>query len=157
MKAGSSPESRVAIVNESSIIWFEVLVLPPGHTGARDARDFVGAHLAIHGLPYLVDEIHLVVSELVTNALVHGQPPVIVAMEERERDVLVTVSDESPVQPGVLRHEATDVGGRGLSIVEQVSQEWGTNNRFDGGKSVWARFDKETRDLTPATSQGQPV
>ena len=96
-------------------------------------------------------------SELVTNALVHGQPPVIVTMEERERDVLVTVSDESPVQPGVLRHEATDVGGRGLSIVEQVSQEWGTNNRFDGGKSVWARFDKETRDLTPATSQGQPV
>ena len=95
------------------------------------------------------------VSELVTNALVHAQPPVIVSVQEQRFHVLVTVSDKSPALPVALPHEVTDLSGRGLSMVEQVSREWGTNTRLDGGKSVWARFDKGTRTTTPARSQAQ--
>jgi anti-sigma regulatory factor (Ser/Thr protein kinase) len=146
------------ILNESSISWFEVLVLPPDHAGASEARAFVGAHLVSHDLLYLIDDIQLVVSELATNALVHGQPPVIVTIEEQRLDVLVTVSDESPELPLALpRENVTASSGRGLSIVELVSSEWGTNIRLDGGKSVWARFDKETCATTPARSQAQPA
>jgi anti-sigma regulatory factor (Ser/Thr protein kinase) len=136
----------------SSIIWFETLVLPPDSESARQARDFVCANLTSHDLLYLVDDIRLVVSELVTNALVHAQPPVIVSVQEQRFNVLVTVSDKSPVPPVALPHEVTDVSGRGLSMVEQVSREWGTNPRLDGGKSVWARFDKRIRTTTLASS-----
>lgn len=145
-------------MNESPIIWFEVLVLAPDHAGAGEARDFVGAHLASHDLLYLVDDIRLVVSELVTNALVHGQPPVIVTIEEQPLDVLVTVSDESPAPPVTHPHQnLIALGGRGLSIVEQVSRRWGTNGRCDGGKSVWAQFDKETSATKAARVPVQPV
>ena len=57
----------------SSIIWFETLVLPPDSKSARQARDFVCANLTSHDLLYLVDDIRLVVSELVTNALRYGE------------------------------------------------------------------------------------
>ncbi len=81
-----------------------------------------------------------------TNALVHGQPPVIVTIEEQPLDVLVTVSDESPAPPVTLPHQNVNaLGERGLSIVEQVSLRWGTNSRCDGGKSVWAQFVKLRR------------
>lgn len=112
-------------MNRSSIIWFETLVLAPDGTGAREGRDFVGTHLTSHELPYLVDDIRLVVSELVTNALVHALPPVVVVIQEQPLDVLLTVSDQSPESPVSRPHKVTDSSGRGLAIVGQVSSEWG--------------------------------
>lgn len=112
-------------MNRSSIIWFETLFLASDRTSAREARDFVGTHLTSHDLAYLVDDIRLVVSELVTNALVHALPPVTVNMQEQRLDVLLTVSDRSPELPGSRPHKVTDFGGRGLAIVGQVSSEWG--------------------------------
>ena len=113
------------IVNESSIIWFETLFIAPETTSAREARDFVCTHLTRHDLLYLVDDIRLVVSELVTNAVVHAQPPVILYIHEQRGNLLVTVSDKSPELPVVPPHRLTDSGGRGLAIVGQVSREWG--------------------------------
>ena len=148
----SLPNRGSELLEESSIIWFKALVLPPGHASAREARDFVCGNLASHGLLYLVEDIRLVVSELATNALVHAQPPVIVSLQERRLDVLVTVSDTSTVLPVALPHSVARFSGRGLSIVEEVSCEWGTNTRLDGGKSVWARFEKEILATTSAVS-----
>ena len=142
------------LVEESSFVWFKALALSPSSLSAREARDFVRANLESRDLCYLVEDIRLVVSELVTNSLVHAQPPVIVSMQEQRLDVLVVVSDMSPVLPVALPHSVTSSSGRGLSIVEAVSREWGTNARFDGGKSVWARFDKATA-ATSARSRAQ--
>lgn len=112
-------------MNDSSIIWFETLVLTPAHTGARESRDFVRTHLTGHGLLPLVDDTRLVVSELVTNALVHALPPVIVNLQEQAGSVLVTVSDTSPELPVGRPPSPTGPGGRGLAIVGRVSDEWG--------------------------------
>lgn len=112
-------------MNRSSIIWFETLFLAPDGPSAREARDFVGRHLTSHGRPDLVDGIRLVVSELVTNALVHALPPVVVYLQEQRLDVLLTVSDRSPDLPVSRPHKLTDLSGRGLDIVDQVSSEWG--------------------------------
>jgi anti-sigma regulatory factor (Ser/Thr protein kinase) len=145
-------------LNESSTIWFDLCVLPPDLAGAGDARAFVRARLESHDLHYLLDDIRLVVSELVANAVVHGRPPVMLTLEEQPLQVLVTVSDESPALPLALPPgNVTALSGRGLSIVAMVSSAWGTNNRSDGGKSVWARFDKETRATTSTRGQAQQV
>lgn len=126
--------------------WLTALSLTSGYAGVGTARRFVCVNLAAHQLVYLQDRIELVVSELVTNALMHAQPPVILSMQEQELSVLVTVSDSSPALPNVRPHTVTGSSGRGLSIVHQVTDAWGANSRLDGGKSVWARFDKKGRD-----------
>lgn len=132
-------------MDESTHIWFETLVLEPDNASPRVARDFVCTHLVSHDLLYLVNDIRLVVSELVTNALVHARPPVILSMQEQRLDVLVTVSDKSPELPVARPHSPNDASGRGLAIVEEFSREWGINTRLDGGKSVWATFPKRAR------------
>ena len=137
------------------IEWFETLVLSPDEVSAREARDFVSAHLASHDLLLMVDDIRLVVSELVTNALLHARPPVIVNIQEHRVDVLVTVSDASATRPVALTSEATALNGRGLFIVEQVSSQWGTNPRVDGGKSVWAIFHKDRYAVAPIGHQAR--
>lgn len=141
---------------DSHIIWLEVLVLPLGLASVGKARDFASANLESHDLTYLVDPIRLVVSELVTNALVHALPPVIVSMQERGLSVLITVSDKSSLLPVALPHEETALGGRGLAIVDELSRKWGSNARLDGGKSVWASFDKKTNGTTPGTNPAYP-
>jgi len=131
------------------ILWFETFVVSPDEVSARGARDFVSANLASHDLLPLVDDVRLVVSELVTNALLHARPPVIVNIQEHRVDVLVTVSDASAVLPVALPSEATALNGRGVFIVDQVSSEWGANPRVDGGKTVWARFLKDRYVAVP--------
>ena len=117
-------------------------VLSPARARAF-TRDAVAQSLAD------VDDLTLVVSELVTNALLHARPPVIVNIQEHRVDVLVTVSDASAVLPVALPSEATALNGRGVFIVDQVSSEWGANPRVDGGKTVWARFLKDRYVAVP--------
>ena len=132
----------------SPILWLEVLVLPLDHAGAGAARDFASTSLEWHDLAYLEDRIRLVVSELVTNALMHAsQPPVIVSMQEQWSNVLVTVSDTSATLPVRPAGQERDLGGCGVAIVERLSREWGSNTRLDGGKSVWASFEKKPRGI----------
>ena len=109
-------------------------------TGALEARAFVSQCLVEHRLLYLVDPVRLVASELATNALVHVQSAFTVTLSQPDHTVLLTVRDNSEAVPvqGVAR--ATDTHGRGLSIVNLVSLDWGTNRNGDGSKSVWASF-----------------
>ncbi|MEY9941808.1 SpoIIE family protein phosphatase [Streptacidiphilus sp. MAP5-3] len=105
-------------------------------TAAATARHHVRAQLAV----WNVDEetafnTELIVSELVTNAVRHGNPP----MELRlihDRTLTCEVRDASPAAPH-LRHAGTvDEGGRGLFIVAQLAQVWGTRYAADG-KTIW--------------------
>ncbi|MGW4655829.1 SpoIIE family protein phosphatase [Streptomyces sp. NPDC004279] len=77
----------------------------------------------------------LIVSELVTNALRYGGPP----LELRlilDRGLTCEVSDCSATAPHLRHARTTDEGGRGLFIVSQLSQAWGTRYSPDG-KTVW--------------------
>lgn len=85
----------------------------------------------------LVDEVSLVVSELVTNAVRHADPPVVMEIQVSDDEVLVAVDDGSPGRPGLTRPPVDAEGGRGLQLVDQVSVETGIRPQ-PPGKTVWA-------------------
>ncbi|MEV5736984.1 SpoIIE family protein phosphatase [Streptomyces sp. NPDC052292] len=105
----------------------------------RHARRFTRRTLRTWGVrPETVEAALLVVSELVTNALVHTGGPVRLDLSligHRLRLAVADTSPRSPVQPTSIGWEAT--GGRGILLVQAVSAAWGTVP-VSGGKQVWA-------------------
>jgi len=89
----------------------------------------------------MVEDLRLVVSELVTNAVTHARTSVTVTLQELPFCVMLTVHEHPPARRSGVIERAGDTGGRGLAIVEQVSSEWGVSPGVDGDKSVWASFD----------------
>jgi DNA-binding NarL/FixJ family response regulator len=116
------------------------LALGRDPTGPAQARRFVGATLGSWQETTLVDTVQLLVTELVTNVLVHTttMPNVRIALL-RDR-VHVEVSDSDPTPPTVRHPPATAASGRGMALVQALASTWGTI-RVDGGKVVW--FDLE--------------
>lgn len=105
---------------------------------ASGARDFVCLHLVEHQLPYLVDAVRLVVSELATNAILHANTPFTVTLSGTGQSVLLGVRDASDSVPIMRSANPMAEGGRGLSIVDVVSENWGVSYAPGGSKSVWA-------------------
>lgn len=89
---------------------------------------------------YLVEDVRLVVSELATNAMTHARTPFAVSLEQRVREVVVTVQDGSTSGVERVAADVLDMHGRGLVIVEHVSHDWGVAVEPSGTKSVWASF-----------------
>jgi anti-sigma regulatory factor (Ser/Thr protein kinase) len=120
--------------------WSHQIVLPSEPISAGLARDFVCQHLFAHRLPHLVEDVRLVVSELATNAVSHARTPFVVTLSMTGGSVLLTLEDESPSVPVRSAPDVMDMSGRGLMIVEVLSQEWGISTDRRGYKSVWASF-----------------
>lgn len=104
------------------------------------ARRFVCVHLVEHRLLYLVDDVRLVVSELAGNAVRHAHSPFTVSLGQADRAVMLSVQDGSPGAPALLAPELLDTEGRGVFIVDLVSDDWGVTHAPGRGKSVWASF-----------------
>ena len=99
--------------------------------------------LSLAGREDLVDTAELLVSEVVTNALVHAGTPIDVTARVDESGLRVEVGDGSSQLP-IMRHNATLAGtGRGLRMLQLLVQRWGAQSRTDG-KTVW--FELETGD-----------
>ncbi|MEV6478347.1 ATP-binding protein [Streptomyces sp. NPDC051576] len=109
------------------------------------ARHFAHAFLVECGLAEAErgGDVLLCVSELATNALVHGVPAgrqFRVVLRYDGRMVRVEVHDSGGGVPRVDAHpEDTDEGGRGLLLVAALSDKWGVGER-ELGKVVWAEF-----------------
>ncbi|MFE7933072.1 SpoIIE family protein phosphatase [Streptomyces sp. NPDC057456] len=104
------------------------------------ARRFTARTLRRWKVQEAADAVLLVVSELVTNALVHTQGPVRLDLVLRGDRVRVSVSDSSPrapAKPVIVDWEAT--GGRGLLLVEAMSDAFGSVP-VAGGKQVWSEI-----------------
>jgi anti-sigma regulatory factor (Ser/Thr protein kinase) len=140
-------------MDQPSTVWAHAIQLPPDARSASKARTFVGRHLLAHDLPYLTDDVQLVVSELATNALAHAETPFAVTLAASAQSVLLRVQDRSarPLVPGT--GAPLDTHGRGLSIVDVLSLDWGVTVHTDGGKTVWAAFDNH-RDRASALGCG---
>ena len=127
-------------------IWTHETVLAAEAVSAAKARAFVREHLLAHGLPDLVEDIRLVVSELATNAMVHAQTAFAVILERVDDSVILTVRDRSPSVPVPIAANVLATSGRGLSIVQLVSRDWGVTVAESGAKCVWASFGARTRE-----------
>ncbi|MFD9004578.1 SpoIIE family protein phosphatase [Streptomyces sp. NPDC059582] len=124
--------------------------LPLESAAVADARASVSGRLAAWGLKEAIFTTELVVSELVTNAIRYATPPVRLQLI-RERDSLICeVSDGSSTSPHARRARIMDEGGRGLLIVAQLVERWGTRHGR-GGKTIWAQQAVES-DPGPAVA-----
>jgi anti-sigma regulatory factor (Ser/Thr protein kinase) len=123
------------------------LVLPASPPSVRLARSWVSQVMAEIGRDDLVDAAQLGVSELVTNALIHSQPPMSVRVRGTIDHPRIEVVDSSPVPPqrtpvapepqNVDEHNLVTYG-RGLDLVAMMSRRWGSDLAHDGrSKSVW--------------------
>ncbi|MFD5894260.1 SpoIIE family protein phosphatase [Streptomyces sp. NPDC060366] len=94
------------------------------------------------GLDDAVFITELVVSELVTNAIRYGDAPIRLRLI-RDRNLIIEVADGSSTAPHLRRARVSDEGGRGLLLVAQLTQGWGTRQTYTG-KTIWAE-----QSLTP--------
>ncbi|MEH0448248.1 SpoIIE family protein phosphatase [Streptomyces sp. B21-102] len=106
----------------------------PAHVA--EARQAATEQLAAWGLEEAAFVTELVVSELVTNAIRYGAPPIRLRLI-RDRSLICEVSDGSSTSPHLRRAHAFDEGGRGLLLVAQLTQRWGSR-QTDRGKTIWA-------------------
>lgn len=86
-----------------------------------------------------VDAVRLVASELITNAVVHGEGPITIVLHHRPGRLVIDVLDESPAMPQMGCAEADEESGRGLELVTFLVArlEW---EPCDGGKRVRAEI-----------------
>jgi len=123
--------------------WSHGTTLEATPISAAGARAFVSRHLVDHRLTFLVDPVRLVVSELATNALLHGQTPFVVTLSREDDTVRVTVSDDAAWITAHVSDQVLSAGGRGLGIVNVISSDWGIIAGVRS-KTVWATFAAST-------------
>jgi anti-sigma regulatory factor (Ser/Thr protein kinase) len=117
------------------------------HSGPAQARAAVAECASRLGIDDLRDDVVLVVSEMVTNAVRHASPPVGLEIEATEDDVVIAVRDGSPRRPTPRVADDSAEGGRGMMLVDLLSSDHGVRPQ-PPGKTVWARV----RRATPAGS-----
>jgi serine phosphatase RsbU (regulator of sigma subunit)/anti-sigma regulatory factor (Ser/Thr protein kinase) len=116
-------------------------VLPAELTGVRHARDLVRAAAADLRLSEDGVEVAcLIVSELVTNALIHGAAPATLRVRSSDRRLYVEVTDGARYRPHRRVACETDENGRGLELLQALSRRWGVRPQVTG-KVVWAELD----------------
>ena len=110
--------------------------LPPDPRSAGAARRFVTTALHELGEDGLSDLAELLVSELVTNAVLHARTTITLEVYRTEAGVRVGVVDASARGPRQRDFSDEATTGRGLTLVESLSSSWGTEPTRSG-KTVW--------------------
>jgi PAS domain S-box-containing protein len=111
--------------------------LPAEPAVVAGARARTAGQLAAWGLEQLTFTTELIVSELLTNAIRHAQPPIQVRMILDDA-LSCEVSDGSSTAPHLRRADRYDEGGRGLLLVASLAERWGSRPTRTG-KTIWAR------------------
>ncbi|MGW5372935.1 SpoIIE family protein phosphatase [Streptomyces sp. NPDC004009] len=110
--------------------------VPSDPAAVAEVRASVVRRLDDWGLAELSFTTELILSELVTNAIRYGRGPIGVRLL-RERTLICEVSDGSTTSPHLRYAASTDEGGRGLFLVAQLADRWGTRYT-PNGKIIWA-------------------
>ncbi|MET9680595.1 SpoIIE family protein phosphatase [Streptomyces coeruleorubidus] len=136
------PERRT---DDAALLLARTHALDPHHIADWDvepdpaqvpsARKFAVEQVDAWGLEEAAFVTELVVSELVTNAIRYGEPPIRLRLI-RDTSLICEVSDASNTAPHLRRARVFDEGGRGLLLVAQLTQGWGTRHTTSG-KTIW--------------------
>lgn len=104
----------------------------------RESRSFVRTVLGSWGFPGLSDDAALLVSELVSNGVVHARTPLTLTVSwlGRPSRVRVSVHDDSPVLPRTRNFDVTATTGRGMQIIAALAHSSGVVASAVG-KDVW--------------------
>ncbi len=114
------------------------LTLEPTAQSVRLGRDLV--HRVLAGSDEdCMQTATILTDELVANAVTHGQPPIRLAIDHDARGVTVAVTDYGPGTPVPQSAARIAESGRGLTIVDVLSDDWGVDALPDG-KRVWFRM-----------------
>jgi Histidine kinase-like ATPase domain len=108
-----------------------------------DARHHTRTVLGNWKLPAIIEDAEAIVSELLTNALQAAADDTSMISMRLFADhdhLLIMVWDGSPQMPAVRHASPDDIDGRGLMIVEALSDACGAAPGVEGGKTVWARI-----------------
>lgn len=112
--------------------------IPDDRAIVAKIRDMVRWTLLGWDLPDLVDDVVLMVSELVTNAIAHGAPAIRLSLRAGSGAVRGEVSDGGEGRPERQDPDGDVTHGRGLMIVEALSDQWGVSAVPErAGKGVW--------------------
>ena len=115
------------------------LELFPGVTAPGVARAFIRDRWSGQAGPDVLDAVGLCVSELVTNAIDHAQPPYHLRLFERRGTLRVELEDATVDPPIVRAQHPLQARGRGMFLVETLASAWGVLPSASG-KTVWAEF-----------------
>ncbi|TVL91025.1 SpoIIE family protein phosphatase [Streptomyces sp. SAJ15] len=124
--------ARTRVLGRENVVTWTLDAEP---TAAHRARRLTVAQLAEWELRDLAFTTELIVSELVTNAYRYGAGPVRLRLI-RDTALICEVSDHSATAPHLRRARSTDEGGRGLFLVAQLTDRWGTRYTHEG-KTIW--------------------
>ncbi|GAA4637590.1 hypothetical protein GCM10023196_091990 [Actinoallomurus vinaceus] len=135
-----------------------VVFLPHAPSSVSDVRKRLCADLLASGVyEEVADDAAVVISELISNALRHARPlpsgEIRVSWSHDGDLIQLAVSDGgSMTEPRRTRAALSSLGGRGLSIVETLSEGWGVSHE-DDGTTVWAIL----RAIQPANGHHVPA
>ncbi|HVX68717.1 MAG TPA: SpoIIE family protein phosphatase [Mycobacteriales bacterium] len=119
------------------------------------ARRFTAKSLAAEP-DHLVEDAEQVVSELVTNAILHGCEPVTLRILRGEHALRLEVEDGGRTLPVVGRSSTDSMTGRGLSLVATLASGWGVEES-SAGKVVWAELAEQPTPLEPTPATGLDI
>ncbi|MBG6087689.1 SpoIIE family protein phosphatase [Actinomadura viridis] len=125
--------ARTQGLNASQVATWD---LAPDPAVVGRARQAASDQLTAWGLDEPAFTTELVVSELVTNAIRYGEPPIRLRLIHTT-GLICEVSDSSNTAPHLRRARIFDEGGRGLLLVAQLTRRWGTRHTSHG-KTIWA-------------------
>jgi len=109
--------------------------LPAHPASSRAARAFVAENLRTWGLDSAIDDASLLVSELVTNAILHGRSPMELVVRRVKTRVRVEVFNDGRRSPQARYPDAAS--GQGFSLVQAVATRWGVGDEDGAGSGVW--------------------
>ncbi|WP_407918265.1 SpoIIE family protein phosphatase [Kitasatospora sp. NE20-6] len=129
---GVALAARVRVLSPDSTVYRQ---FPADPSVVARAREVVASSLAAWGLQDMAFVTELVASELVTNAIRYAGGPVGLRLIN-DRSLICEVSDPSQTQPRLRHARLTDEGGRGLFLVHQLTDQWGSRYTASG-KTIW--------------------
>jgi anti-sigma regulatory factor (Ser/Thr protein kinase) len=114
--------------------------LAPEVTAPGRAREFVAQTCAAWHDEQFSETGQLVVSELVTNAVMHSGTEIEVNVELECDGLLLRVHDDGDGVPAIVPPERRTIGGVGLELIAKVARRWGVTLDPRGGKDVWCEL-----------------